>query len=87
LQNHPNPFNPSTTISFDLPVSMHAVLEVFDVRGRRVARLLDAGLPAGRHDVVWDGRDAQGRAAGSGVYFYRLQAGEDSTYRKMVLAQ
>jgi hypothetical protein len=87
MQNHPNPFNPSTTISFDLPVATRAQLEVFDVRGRRVARLLDEELAAGRHDVVWDGRDARGRAAASGVYFYQLRTPRETTFRKMVLAQ
>ena len=64
-----------------------AVVEVFDVRGRSVLRLLDAALTAGRHEVVWDGRDARGQAAASGVYFYRLKAVGESTFRKMVVAQ
>jgi hypothetical protein len=87
LQNHPNPFNPNTTIAFELPVATHAVVEVFDVRGRSVKRLLDRDLAAGRHDVVWDGRDRRGRSAASGVYFYRLNVDGQSTFRKMVLAQ
>jgi hypothetical protein len=87
LQNHPNPFNPNTTIAFELPVATHAVVEVFDVRGRSVKRLLDRHLAAGRHDVVWDGRDRRGRSAASGVYFYRLNVDGQSTFRKMVLAQ
>jgi hypothetical protein len=85
-QNRPNPFNPSTTISFTLPVECAVRLEVYDVSGRLVARLIDgARQSAGAHDVEWNGRDAAGRAAASGIYVYRLTAGKESISRKMVL--
>jgi hypothetical protein len=86
-QNHPNPFNPTTTIRFDLPLGGHALLDVFDVKGRRVRRVFDGTLQAGTHAVVWDGRDSSGRLAPSGVYFYRLQAQDAKHVRKMVMAQ
>lgn len=70
----PNPFNPHTTLRFDLPVGGSVRLEVYDVRGRRVRSLVDAELAPGRHEAVWDGRDQAGRAMASGSYFARLSA-------------
>lgn len=84
-QNRPNPFNPATRIRFDVPAETHAVLEVFDVQGRRVARLLDRTVSAGPHDVSWDGRDAEGHDASTGVYLYRLKAAGATLNRRMVL--
>lgn len=85
-QNHPNPFNPSTTISFALPVESAVRLEVYDVSGRLVARLVDnVRLGAGAHDVEWNGRDVSGKTAASGIYVYRLTAGKETLSRKMVL--
>jgi len=84
-QNYPNPFNPSTTISFDLPHRTHVNLSIFDVRGRTVRTIRDEVLPGGRREVVWNGLDDLGNAVGSGVYFYRLAAGEVTMTRKMVL--
>jgi hypothetical protein len=85
-QNHPNPFNPSTRISFTLPVECAVRFEVYDVSGRLVARLIDgARQSAGTHDIEWNGRDASGRAAASGIYVYRLAAGKETISRKMVL--
>lgn len=85
-QNHPNPFNPSTTISFSLTDECVVRLEVYDVSGRLVAKLVDgARLSAGPHDVAWNGRDVSGRAAASGIYAYRLVAGKETISRKMVL--
>jgi len=73
--NQPNPFNPMTTLRFDVPVAGRAHLEVYDVAGRLIRGLLDADLPAGSHEAVWDGRDEAGRAMASGSYFARLTAG------------
>jgi len=85
-QNVPNPFNPTTTIAFDLARAGHVRLEVFDVGGRSVRTLMDAAMPAGRnHHVVWDGLDAAGARASSGVYFYRLVAGDLTATRKMIV--
>jgi hypothetical protein len=87
-QNSPNPFNPSTTIRFSLAAAGKARLIVYDVRGRRVATLLDRALPAGEARVAWNGRNDAGVSVGSGVYFYQLStaSGPDET-RKMVLAK
>jgi len=85
-QNRPNPFNPSTTISFTLPIECAVRLEVYDVSGRLVARLLDGKrLGAGAHNVEWHGRHASGRSAASGIYVYRLTAGRETISKKMVL--
>lgn len=79
-QNHPNPFNPATKISFSLPAASHVRLEVYNIMGQKVATLVDGQLETGEHIVLWDG----GRTA-SGVYLYRLKAGEFVETRKMLL--
>jgi hypothetical protein len=86
-QNEPNPFNPSTTIRFELPRDGHVTLDVFDVAGRRVASLLDGPRPAGTGSVTWNGRDVQGEPVSSGVYLYRLRQGELQSQRKMLLVE
>ena len=85
-QNHPNPFNPSTTIGYYLPGDASVTLEVYDSSGRLVARLLNGAKQAkGTHSVGWRGLDAQGRSVSSGVYFYRLTSGKETISKKMVL--
>ncbi|MBK7703856.1 MAG: hypothetical protein IPI34_13700 [bacterium] len=74
-ESRPNPFNPRTTIAFDLPQDMAVDLSIYDVRGACVCTLVDAELPPGSHQAVWDGRDAAGRGMASGSYFARLEAG------------
>ena len=78
--NTPNPFNPRTTISFEVARSGPVRLDIYDLRGRLVARLLDGETPAGAHSVVWDGPEAA-----SGIYFARLTADGTTTARKMTL--
>jgi len=87
LGNFPNPFNPSTTIRFEVQGSRFVKIEVYDIRGRLVRILLDGskGFEAGRHSVVWDGRDDNGVQVGSGVYLYRMRAGGYEAVRRMVL--
>ena len=72
LTASPNPFNPRTTISFDLARAGRVHLDCFDPAGRRVRSLLDVDLPPGQHRVPWDGKDDGGRSLASGVYFLRL---------------
>jgi len=79
-QNQPNPFNPKTTIHFGLPHPCHVTLDVFNITGQKVASLVDGYLEAGYHTAGWDGADAA-----SGIYFYRMQAGDYIQSRKMVL--
>ena len=83
--NMPNPFNPLTNIVFDLPAKGEISLKIYDVRGRQVTSLEDAVLPAGRYEYIWDGKNGSGRPVGSGVYFYRIVAGENTATRKMTL--
>jgi len=84
-QNYPNPFNPSTTIDFALPENTHVKLEVFNILGRRVAVLLDRDMEAGTHNLVWNSTSGSGSQVASGVYFYRLKAGDYVGSRKMLL--
>ena len=70
--NRPNPFNPSMQIAYEVPQQAHLTLTVYNVLGQEVVRLVNAIQQAGRYTVTWDGRNAQGQAASSGVYLYRL---------------
>lgn len=85
--NYPNPFNPSTRISFSLPRQEDVRLEIYGLDGRRVAVLVNEIMPAGAHQVTWTGLDQSGRQVASGVYFYRLRAGEYSDVKKMTLVK
>ena len=84
-QNYPNPFNPQTTIEFDLPKAVRVSLKIFNAAGAEVATLVDNVMSAGVHDVVWNGRNGSGAVAASGVYFYRVAAGEFAATKKMLL--
>jgi subtilisin family serine protease len=86
-QNVPNPFNPQTTIAFALPQGGPTTLRVFDVRGRRVLTLVDGDLPAGEHQVVWNGRGDDGARVASGVYFYEIRSGSFRAVKKMGLVK
>jgi hypothetical protein len=84
---HPNPFNPQTRIVYDLAAAGPVRLAVYDLRGVRVRTLVGATQAAGRHEIVWNGRDDGGKQAASGVYMLRLVAGEVSQLRKMTLVK
>ena len=86
-QNFPNPFNPATTLRYELPRDASIELAVFDLRGRRVTTLHRGPQTAGYHDARWDGRDDQGRAVASGLYFARLAGPGFTEARKMMLAR
>ncbi len=85
LGNHPNPFNPATVISFSLPTDTMTHLEVLALDGKRLVTLLAGPVAAGRHSVVWNGRDRFGRKVPSGTYFYQLAAGGAVSTRRMML--
>jgi hypothetical protein len=84
-QNYPNPFNPSTKIEFSLPERAQVTLEIYNISGKRVKRLVDEELPSGQWSVIWDGEDDKGMEVASGIYFYRLKTSQFTQTRKMVL--
>lgn len=86
-QNAPNPFNPTTTIRFRTATPGPVSLEVYSIAGQLLRRLMDGPLDAGRHEVVWDGRNGQGLGMPSGIYFYRLTAGDRSIVRRMIMSK
>jgi hypothetical protein len=86
-QNSPNPFNPVTQIQLDLPRTCEVSLSVYDVLGREIVGLMAGEQAAGRYRIRWDGRDRTGKQVTSGVYFYRIEAGEFTAVRKMLLVR
>jgi hypothetical protein len=86
-QNHPNPFNPATTIRYSLGKAVDVRLVIYNALGQEVRLLVQQFQPVGDYTVVWDGRDAAGRQVSTGMYMYRLQAGADVVARKMLLAK
>ena len=85
FQNHPNPFNPSTSIPYRLPAPANVRLEVFNLLGQQVATLVDEEQQAGLHTATWNGTDAAGRPVAAGLYLYRIWGGGVSQTRRMVL--
>lgn len=83
--NYPNPFNPETQIAYHLPRSVAVQLTIYNVLGQKVRTLVDATQPPGSYTVRWDGKDALGNPAASGIYIYTLTAGEFRDSRKMTL--
>ena len=83
--NYPNPFNPATTITYDLPEAANVVLKIYNVLGREVRTLLNTRQQPGIKSVVWDGRNALGIKVSSGIFIYRLQAGDFVQTKKMIL--
>jgi hypothetical protein len=84
---YPNPFNPQTTIVFDLPEAAPVRLEIFALDGRRVGRLVAGVLSAGRHRIPWNARDTEGRSLASGVYLVRWEAGRHTATRRVMLVR
>ena len=85
FQNYPNPFNPSTTITYELPKSSHVRLTVYNILGERIRVLLDKRQSSGRHQVLWNGHDEQGRMVSSGIYIYKIDTGDFQQAQKMIL--
>ena len=86
-QNYPNPFNPTTTIPFDVPVTagakQHVILNIYDVRGRLIKKLIDSDLEPGSHGIVWNGRNDRGESVTSGVYLCTLSS-RGKTFTKKI---
>lgn len=85
--NTPNPFNPSTTISFQIPTDSNVRLDIYNILGQQVKILVDTKLPQGYHSYIWDGMTNDGSRAPSGIYFYKLTYGQTSKVAKMVLSK
>ncbi|MCI0721229.1 MAG: S8 family serine peptidase, partial [Acidobacteria bacterium] len=83
--NYPNPFNPSTQIRFAIPTNSHVRVDIFDILGRLVTRLLENDLSPGTYRVVWNGQTGTGEAVSSGIYIYRITAGDFVSAKKMVM--
>ena len=79
-QNYPNPFNPSTLISYQLPASMYVTLKIFDILGREIKTLVNEQQNAGKHSVQFNASNLS-----SGVYFYRIEAGQNTDIKKLLL--
>lgn len=83
--NYPNPFNPTTTIAFDMAKEGHVSIDIFNVKGQHVKRIADSIFEAGRRSVVWQGTDENGRNVSSGIYFYKMTTEGYSATKKMIL--
>jgi len=84
-QNFPNPFNPETTISYSLMEPVSVTLQMFNIQGQFIRSLVNASQSTGRYSVIWDGKDELGRSVSSGVYVYRLDAGNFSSVKRLIL--
>lgn len=84
-QNYPNPFNPNTTIAFKMPQTCKVDLKIYNIKGQVVKSLLSGEIKAGAHSIIWNGTDNNGKKAGSGIYFYRIQTNGQAQTRKMLL--
>ncbi len=85
LSNHPNPFNPSTTISYSIPSKTDVKLAIYNIRGQKVTTLVHETQEAGPHLITWQGIDHHGKPVSSGIYFYRLETQDNQLVKKMML--
>ena len=83
--NYPNPFNPTTTINYDLPEQAQVTLGIYDLLGKQIKTLVNQSQDAGNKTAVWNGTDNLGRQVSAGIYLYQIQAGEFTQTRKMLL--
>ena len=82
---YPNPFNPSTTISFDIAETAFVNIEIYNIRGQRVKSLVTQEIKPGRYNVVWQGKNDNNRTVSSGIYFYKMQAGKYTKINKVLM--
>ncbi len=87
LRSYPNPFNPSTTVEYEIPQSAVVTVRIFDLHGALVSELQRAIQPAGRHQVTWDGTDSGGARVASGIYFCAVECGDQALSRQLVLVK
>ncbi|MCD4795857.1 MAG: T9SS type A sorting domain-containing protein, partial [Candidatus Cloacimonetes bacterium] len=84
-QNHPNPFNPTTTISFDLVNAGKVTLNIYNIKGELVRTLASGNYPAGNNSVTWNGKDKNGKVVSSGIYFYQMKTKEFNSFKKAIM--
>ncbi|RLC51635.1 MAG: hypothetical protein DRI23_04620 [Candidatus Cloacimonadota bacterium] len=87
LSNHPNPFNPSTSISYNILVSGKVNLSIYNIKGQRVKQLIDTKLSSGSHTVTWNGKNSSNKSVSSGIYYSKLKINgiETSTCKMLLL--
>jgi hypothetical protein len=83
-QNYPNPFNPSTSIEYELPHGGDVSLIIYNIAGKKVSTLIDNFQSAGKHSIVWDGKNMEGHDVSSGIYLYSLKFGNFHQVKKMI---
>ena len=84
-KNYPNPFNPVTTIRYDIAEAVEVTLTIYNALGQQVRRLVNSPHQPGGYTIIWDGKSDNGQVLASGLYIYRLQAGEFVQSRKLLL--
>jgi hypothetical protein len=87
LQNFPNPFNPTTTIAYEIPAQAEVTVRIFDLHGALIKELLHESQSAGRHEVKWDGTDANHARVASGAYIYAVGYGEQALSQQLILVK
>ena len=85
LKNYPNPFNPTTTISFEIGESGKAKVEIFNVKGQKIKTLLNQKMKVGNHSVIWNGNDSNNKRVSSGMYFYKITVNGNQQTNKMLM--
>jgi len=84
-QNYPNPFNSATTIDYSIPRQSRVTIDIYNLLGQKVKSLINEIIPAGNYTAIWDGTDSNNRSVSSGVYYYRISAGDMTDTKKLVL--
>ena len=86
MNNFPNPFNPSTTISFSIPEECNIELSIYNIKGQKVKTLVKEKFESGKHSVIWFGKDNSNKKCSSGIYFYQLKVnGKSRAIKKCLL--
>ncbi len=85
LTNYPNPFNPTTTISFSLINDSDIEISVYNIKGQKVKTLINDQYSKGSHSVIWNGKDSNNKSVSTGIYFYKISAGKETQVKKMLL--
>jgi len=85
IGNYPNPFNPTTKISFSLQHDSKVELSVFNIKGQKITTLLNENMTAGKHNIAWNGVDSNNKKVSSGVYFYKMESSKYTNVKKMIL--